>query len=64
MTVHLLFFILKRTGTPAAVMENQISEDVMKDRFDRLLEEVQTIGREVSVQRYRKCTGSTGRRGK
>lgn len=26
-------------------MENQISEDVMKDRFDRLLEEVQTIGR-------------------
>ena len=42
------FIYSKRTGTPAAVMENQISEDVMKDRFDRLLEEVQTIGREMS----------------
>ena len=42
------FLYSKRTGTPAAVMENQISEDVMKDRFDRLLEEVQTIGREMS----------------
>ena len=42
------FLYSKRTGTPAAVMENQIPEDVMKDRFDRLLEEVQTIGREMS----------------
>lgn len=42
------FLYSKRTGTPAAVMENQISEDVMKDRFDLLLEEVQTIGREMS----------------
>ena len=42
------FLYSKRTGTPSAVMENQISEDVMKDRFDRLLEEVQTIGREMS----------------
>lgn len=42
------FLYSKRTGTPAAVMENQISEDVMKDRFDRLLEEVQMIGREMS----------------
>ena len=42
------FLYSKRTGTPAAVMENQISEDVMKDRFDRLLEEVQTIAREMS----------------
>ena len=42
------FLYSKRTGTPAAVMENQITEDVMKDRFDRLLEEVQTIGREMS----------------
>lgn len=42
------FLYSKRTGTPAAVMKNQISEDVMKDRFDRLLEEVQTIGREMS----------------
>lgn len=42
------FLYSKRTGTPAAVMENQIPEYVMKDRFDRLLEEVQTIGREMS----------------
>ncbi len=42
------FLYSKRTGTPAAVMENQIPEDVMKDRFDRLLEEVQIIGREMS----------------
>ena len=27
----------KRTGTPAAVLEDQISPEVMKDRFDRLL---------------------------
>ena len=31
------FIYSKRTGTPAAAMENQISEDVVKDRFDRLL---------------------------
>ena len=42
------FIYSKRTGTPAAVMEDQIPEDVIKDRFDRLLEEVQTIGREMS----------------
>ena len=41
------FLYSKRTGTPAAVMENQISEDVMKDRFDRLLKEVQDISAEV-----------------
>ena len=32
------FLYSKRTGTPAASMDNQISEDVMHDRFDRLLE--------------------------
>ena len=37
------FIYSKRTGTPAAVMEDQIPEDVVKDRFDRLLKEVQTI---------------------
>ncbi len=41
------FIYSKRTGTPAAVMENQIPEDVVKDRFDRLLKEVQTISAEV-----------------
>ena len=41
------FIYSKRTGTPAAVMENQVPEDVVKDRFDRLLKEVQTISAEV-----------------
>ena len=41
------FIYSKRTGTPAAVMENQVPEDVVKDRFDRLLNEVQTIAGEV-----------------
>lgn len=42
------FIYSKRTGTPAATMENQIPEDVVKDRFDRLLSKVQEIGREMS----------------
>ena len=37
------FIYSRRTGTPAASMENQIPEDVVKDRFDRLLKEVQDI---------------------
>ena len=37
------FIYSKRTGTPAAVMENQVPETEVKDRFNRLLEEVQTI---------------------
>lgn len=41
------FIYSKRTGTPAAVMENQIPEDVVKERFDRLLKEVQDISAEV-----------------
>uniref|UniRef100_UPI004055B842 tRNA (N6-isopentenyl adenosine(37)-C2)-methylthiotransferase MiaB n=1 Tax=Agathobacter sp. TaxID=2021311 RepID=UPI004055B842 len=41
------FIYSKRTGTPAAIMENQIPEDVVKDRFDRLLKEVQNISAEV-----------------
>ena len=41
------FIYSKRTGTPAAVMENQVPEDVVKDRFDRLLKEVQDISAEV-----------------
>ena len=37
------FIYSKRTGTPAAAMEEQIPENVVKDRFDRLLKEVQSI---------------------
>ncbi len=41
------FIYSKRTGTPAAIMEDQIPEDVVKHRFDRLLKEVQDISAEV-----------------
>ena len=41
------FIYSKRTGTPAAAMENQVTEDVVKNRFDRLLKEVQDISAEV-----------------
>ena len=37
------FIYSKRTGTPAAVMENQVPENVIRHRFDRLLKEVQEI---------------------
>lgn len=42
------FIYSKRTGTPAAVMENQVPEEVVKDRFDRLLKEVQDISKEMA----------------
>ena len=40
------FIYSRRTGTPAAVMENQVDESVVKERFDRLLTLVQDISRE------------------
>ena len=41
------FIYSKRTGTPAAAMEDQVPEDVVKDRFDRLLKEVQDTAAQV-----------------
>lgn len=41
------FIYSKRTGTPAAVMENQVPGEVIKERFGRLLKEVQTIAAET-----------------
>ena len=38
----------KRTGTPAAAMEDQVPEEVVKERFDRLLKRVQEISAEKS----------------
>lgn len=49
------FIYSKRTGTPAAAKEDQVPEDVIKDRFDRLLKEVQTI----SAEKTGKHTGET-----
>ena len=40
------FLYSRRTGTPAAAMEDQIPEEIMKDRFDRLLKRVQEIARD------------------
>ena len=44
------FIYSKRTGTPAAVMEDQVPEDVVKDRFNRLLTLVQDISQEMSLR--------------
>ena len=41
------FIYSKRTGTPAAAMEDQVPEDGVKDRFDRLLKEVQDIAAQM-----------------
>lgn len=40
------FIYSKRTGTPAAAMENQVSEEEVKVQFDRVLEAVQETARE------------------
>lgn len=48
------FIYSKRTGTPAASMEEQVPEDVIKARFDRLLKEVQK-----TPQKKRALTGQT-----
>jgi tRNA-2-methylthio-N6-dimethylallyladenosine synthase len=38
------FIYSKRTGTPAATMEDQVEESVVKDRFNRLLEVTEAMG--------------------
>mgnify|MGYP002540859053 CR=1 FL=1 len=47
----------KRTGTPAASMENQVDKDVIKDRFDRLL----AVLKETSEQNCKKKVGQIER---
>ncbi len=49
------FIYSKRTGTPAAAMEQQVPEDVVKERFDRLLTEVQRI----AAQKAERLMGRT-----
>ncbi len=46
------FIYSKRTGTPAAAMENQVPEDVVKTGFDKVLKVVQDTARE-QVTKYR-----------
>lgn len=45
------FIYSKRMGTPAAAMENQVPEEVVKERFDRLLKEIQQISSEITDSR-------------
>ncbi|MCI9176273.1 MAG: tRNA (N6-isopentenyl adenosine(37)-C2)-methylthiotransferase MiaB [Lachnospiraceae bacterium] len=49
------FLYSKRTGTPAAAKEDQVPEDIVKDRFQRLLKEVQRI----AAQKAEAYTGRT-----
>lgn len=44
------FIYSKRTGTPAASMDDQIDEAVVKDRFDRLLATVNEISHKLSYR--------------
>lgn len=39
------FIYSKRTGTPAAAMENQVSEEFIKEQFERVLKAVQETAR-------------------
>lgn len=48
------FIYSRRTGTPAATMENQVPEEVVKERFDRLLHEIQGISAEITDSRVGK----------
>ncbi len=49
------FIYSRRTGTPAAALPEQVPQEVVKERFDRLLKEVQTIAAEQSER----LTGQT-----
>ena len=49
------FIYSKRTGTPAASMEDQIPEEIVKERFDRLLNKV----KEISAKKAAKYVGKT-----
>ena len=40
----------KRPGTPAAKMENQVPEDVVKDRFNRLLATINEVSHTISAR--------------
>lgn len=44
------FIYSRRTGTPAAVREDQVPEDIVKERFGRLLQLVQNISKETSAR--------------
>lgn len=45
------FIYSKRSGTPAAAMEDQVPEEIVKERFARLLKEIQAISAEITDSR-------------
>ena len=45
------FIYSKRTGTPAAKFEDQIPDDIVKDRFDRLLKKIQ-MHSDLNTKKY------------
>ena len=45
------FIYSKRTGTPAASLSDVIPDDVVKDRFDRLLSEIKVISEDICAAR-------------
>lgn len=49
------FIYSKRTGTPAASMEGQVPEEVVKERFNRLLNKV----KEISAKKAEQYVGKT-----
>ena len=49
-----IFIYSKRTGTPAAVMEDQVPEDVVSDRFNRMLDVLNSIVHEVHEEQVGK----------
>ena len=48
------FIYSKRTGTPAAVMENQVDEEVVKKNFNRVLEVLNPIILEINKEKVGK----------
>ena len=44
------FIYSKRTGTPAAAMENQVPEEVVKEGFDKLLKVVQDTAKDRAAR--------------
>ena len=51
------FIYSKRTGTPAAKMENQIPDDVKHERFNRVLNEVNKVVAEINEEYRGKVVG-------
>ena len=45
------FIYSKRSGTPAASMEGQVPPEIVKERFERLLKEIQAVSSEINGSR-------------